>query len=107
MGGIRLVGQPSLDRLAFLNRQYFSQVENSLFPMSVFGMWACREANRLVTCREINIEPRDKCVDEVISLATEREGSREREFLRRDCIKVDRENWARVGDHSFHLDSVN
>lgn len=75
--------------------------------MSVFGMWACREANRLVACRKINIKPRDKCVNEVISLATEREGGRESEFLRRNCVKVDRENGARIGDHGFHLDCVN
>lgn len=69
VGGIRLVGQSSLHRLALLDSQYFSQVEHCLFPMRVFRMWACGEANRLVACCEIDIEPCDEGVDEIVSLA--------------------------------------
>src|SRR5437762_6870855 len=68
---VRLVGKISCHTLAFFDCENFAEVEDSLFPVGIFGMRTGREPNRFVTGRKIDVEPGNKRVDKIISLATE------------------------------------
>jgi hypothetical protein len=56
-----------------LNSQHFPQVEDSLLPVRVFCVWAGGEADRLVASSEIDVEPSDERMDEVIAAAVKSE----------------------------------
>src|ERR1700712_1484584 len=47
------------------NSQHVLKVENSLFPVSVLGVGSGGELDRLVTSRELDIEPCNQSVNEV------------------------------------------
>jgi hypothetical protein len=42
--------------------------------MRVFRVWACTKADGFMTRGEIDIEPSDKGVDEIVATAVEHEG---------------------------------
>ncbi len=65
---IRLVRQESSYTLALFHREHLSEVEHSLFPVRVLGMGACRESNGFVACGEINVEPSNQRVNEIVTL---------------------------------------
>jgi hypothetical protein len=71
---IGLILQNASDLLSLLNRQDLSQIKHRLFPMRVFRVWARTKADGLMTRGEIDIEPCNKGVDEVVATAVEHEG---------------------------------
>ena len=75
MRRIWFVGQVALHRFSFLDGQHLAQIEDRLFPMRVFRVWTCGEADRLVARCEVDVEPRDQRVDKIIALAAKLEGS--------------------------------
>jgi len=74
--------------------------------MCVLGVWTGRELDGYMTCREVDIEPRDDCVDEVTSLCVELEGGGEGQLFGGDVVEIDGEDAAGVGDAGFHFDGV-
>ena len=78
-----LVARPGVecacDGLALLDCEHVLEVEHGLFPVRVLGVWAGREADRLVACGELNVEPCDDGVDKVAAADLEREGAVEGE----------------------------
>lgn len=103
---IRRIFDHALDDLAFLHSDDFPQVEHSLLPVRVLSMRACREANRLVACGEVDVEPRDEGVDEVGTLAAELVGHLEGEVGGCDGIEIESDKRAGVSDKGLHLDGV-
>lgn len=56
---------------------------------------------------EIDIEPCDERMDEIISASIKHEGSRECKIGSRACVKIKRENCCWIGDNCLYLDSIN
>jgi len=77
---VGLVLQHTSDLLSLLYRQHFSEIEDGLFPMSIFGVRTGRETDRLVASGEINVKPCNQGVDEIITTAIERKGGGESEI---------------------------
>jgi hypothetical protein len=71
---VGLVHKDAAYLLSLLHRQNFSEVEDSLFPVSVFGVWPCGEANGLVACSEVDVKPGDQSMYEVVSSDIKGEG---------------------------------
>ncbi|KFY20163.1 hypothetical protein V493_07733, partial [Pseudogymnoascus sp. VKM F-4281 (FW-2241)] len=74
---VGLVDEDTLDLLALLHGQDLAQVEDGLLPVSVLGVWAGGEANGLVAGGEVDIEPRDEGVHEVVAAGLEDKGGGE------------------------------
>ncbi len=75
--------------------------------MCILGVWTGRELDGYVACREVDIEPRNDCVDEITSLRMQLEGGGEGELFGGDVVEIDGEDSAGVGDAGFHFDGVN
>ena len=103
---VGLVGQVSSNRLALFDGEYFSEIEDGLFPMRVLGMWPRGEADGFVAGGEVNVEPGNECVDEVIPLRPYLEGFGESELCSGDGVQVDCEDGAWICDESFHLHRI-
>ena len=103
---IRLVLQHSGNNLALFHSKDITQIEDSLFPVSVLGMRAGRESDGLVACGEVDIKPGNQSVDEVVALSRKGEGGLERGVRCLDSVKVKGNDGARVADNSLHFDSV-
>jgi len=71
---IRLVLQDASDLLSLLYCQYLPQVEHCLLPVSVFRVRAGGEADGFVAGSEVDVEPGDQGVYEVVTAAVECEG---------------------------------
>ena len=99
--------QDTTDLLALLYRQNLPQVEDSLLPVGVLGVRAGRESDWLVTCGEIDIEPGDQSVDEVVASAVESKGCCEVEILGGTGVEVESDYGKGVGYNSFDLDGIN
>lgn len=56
-----------------LNGENFAEIEDGLLPVCVFGMWTGGESNGFVAAAEINVEPCNYRVDEVVTLDIEEE----------------------------------
>lgn len=70
--GIGLVLQNTTDGFLFFNSQDIPQIKDGLLPVSVLGMRASGESDRLVARGELNVEPSDDRVDEVVALNGQR-----------------------------------
>lgn len=70
-------------------------------------MRASREADGLVARREVDIEPCDKGMYEVIASAGELVGNREGEVCRRAGVEVEGQNGRRVCHSSLDLNCIN
>lgn len=94
------------DSLVLLDGENVTQVEDGLLPVGVLGMRTGGEANGLVACGELDVEPRNQSVDEVAATGSERVRHLEREVGGRDGVKVKGDDWARIGHQRFHLHGV-
>lgn len=103
---IWFVRQETSDRLALLDRQNLSEIEDCLLPVSVFGVRASRESDRLVACGEVDVEPCDHGMNEVVSLASQLEAFRECQVLRSHGVQIDHEDWTRICDEGLHLHGI-
>lgn len=92
--------------LALLNGQDLAKVEDGLLPVSVLGVWAGGETDRLVACGEVDVEPSNEGVDEVVSSGVEDEGAGEGKVRSSAGVEVKSEDCGGVGDDCLDLDSV-
>lgn len=104
--GVGLDLQIACNLLAVLDRQHVLEVKDCLFPVGVFGVGTSREANGLVTCGEVNVEPGHKGVDEVVALDGELEGRGKGEVGHGAGVEVKGEDGRGIGDDSLELDGV-
>lgn len=104
---VGLVLQDTSDLLTLLHREDLAQVEYSLLPVSVFGVWASTKADWLVTGCEVNIEPSDQCVDEVIAASIENEGGGESQISCCASVEIKGEDGGGVGYDGLNFDGVN
>jgi hypothetical protein len=70
---IRLVLQNASDLLSLLDCKDLPQIKHRLFPMRVFCVRAGTKADGFMTRGEIDIEPSNKGVDEIVATAVEYE----------------------------------
>lgn len=103
---IGFVHEDASDLLSLLYSQDFSEIEDSLLPVGIFGMWTCRKADGFVACGKVDIEPGYQSMYEVISADIEGEGRGEGEVAGLASIKVECKNGSWVGNHSFDFDCV-
>lgn len=75
--------------------------------MRVFRVGPSRELNRLVALCELDIEPGNDGVNEVISAGVECEGCDEGKVLGLDGVQVEGDNSGGVSDYGLHVDDVN
>jgi len=74
--------------------------------MCVFRVRARRELDRLVASAELNIEPSDDSMDEVISSCAQVEWPTEGQVFDRDSIEVEADQRVRVSHDCLHLHGV-
>jgi hypothetical protein len=91
---------------ALLDGQDFAQVENGLLPVSVLGMGTGAESNWLVASSEVNVEPCDESVDEVVATAIEDKGRGECEVGGCAGVEIEGEDCGWVGDNSLDFDGI-
>lgn len=96
----------ALDLLAVLYGEDVLDVEDGLFPVGVLGVRASGEADGLVAGGEVDVEPGDKGMDEVISLGGEGEGSVEGEVGGGASVEVEGEHGNGVSDDRLKIDSI-
>lgn len=84
------------DFLAALDGQDVLEVEDGLFPVGVFGVGAGGEADGLVACGEVNVEPGHEGVDKVVALDGDFEGRGKGEVGHGACVEVESEDGGRV-----------
>lgn len=94
-------GQLACDLLAGLDGEHIGEVEDSLLPVSVLGVWAGAEAYRLVASRELDVEPGDHGVDVVCAAYREAVWEGECEVGDGAGVEIEGEYGARVSDHSL------
>jgi hypothetical protein len=70
-------------------------------------MWASGEADGLVAGGEVDVEPRDQGVDEVIAGNRELEGDLESQIVCGALVKIEREDGGGFGDSGLDLDGIN
>jgi hypothetical protein len=92
---------------SLLHGQDFSEVEDGLFPVRIFGVRACGEANGLMACCEVDIEPCDQGMYEIISTDVKGEGRGESEVGSCACVEIEGEDSGWISDYGFNFDSVN
>ena len=103
---VGLVLENSTDRLLFLNSQDIPEIENGLLPVSILGVRTSGESDGLVASSELNIEPRDDGVDEVVTLDGKRVWDFEGQVCWCDCVQIQGEHGAGVRDNSLHFNSI-
>jgi len=81
VSGIWLHLEHSCHLLSLFTCQVVVQIEDSLFPVSVWGLWSCGESYPLVTLGKLNVEKSDKRLTIIISLQLEMEGTGERNIF--------------------------
>lgn len=96
----------AVDLLAVLCGQDILDVENGLFPVSVLGVRAGREADGLVAGGEVDVEPRNESVDEVVSLGSQSKACVEGEIGGGAGVEIEGQDGDRVGNDSLKIDSV-
>lgn len=104
---IWLVIQDTLDLLALLHGQHFTEVEDGLLPVSVFCVRASGEADGFVAGCEVDVKPGDEGVDEIVAADIEGEGECEGEIGGCAGIEVEGYDGGGVGDYGFDFDGVN
>lgn len=96
----------AVDLLSVLCGQDILDVENGLFPVSVLGVRAGREADGLVAGGEVDVEPRNESVDEVVSLGGQGEACVEGEVGGGAGVEIEGQNGDGVGNDSLEIDSI-
>lgn len=96
----------ALNLLTLLDGEDVLEVEDGLLPVSVLGVGAGREADGLVAGGEVNVEPGDKGVDEVIAPGDELEVGLESQIGSGAGVKVESQDVDGVSDDSLNVDSV-
>lgn len=104
---VRPVVERALDLLALLDGEDLVEVEDGLLPVGVLGVGAGGEADGLVAGRELDVEPGDHGVDEVVAAGGEVEGAREGQVGGCALVEVEGEDARGVGDDGLDLDRVN
>lgn len=89
-----------------LHGEHLAQVEHGLLPVRVLCVWAGRKADWLVACGEVNIEPCDKGVYEVVAAAVEDEWGGEGEVCGCAGVEIEGKDGGGVGDNGLDLDGV-
>ena len=74
--------------------------------MCVFCVGAGRETDRLVAGGEVDIEPCNECVDEVITSAVKDEGRGKGKVCSRAGVEVEGQDGGRVSYNSFDFDGI-
>ena len=74
--------------------------------MSVFGVWACRESDRLVAGGKLDIEPSDESMNEIASSRHHLERCFECEVGRFNGIEIDCHNSSWISNTGLCLHSV-
>lgn len=96
----------ALDLLAVLDGEDVLDVEDGLFPVSVLGVRAGGEADGLVAGGEVDVEPGNEGVDEIIALSGEGEGGVESEVGDGAGVEVEGEHGDGIGDDGLQVDSI-
>jgi hypothetical protein len=78
-----------------------------LFPVRIFGVRACGEADGFMACCEVDVEPGDQGMYEVISSDVKGEGRGESEITGLAGVEVEGENSSWICDYRFDFDGVN
>lgn len=104
--GVGLDLQDARDLLARLDGEHVLEVEDGLLPVGVLCVRAGGEADRLVAGREVDVEPGDEGVDEVVALDGQLEGGGEGQVGRGAGVEVEGEDGHGVGDDRLELDRV-
>lgn len=81
--------QRTLDLLALLDGKDILQVKDRLLPVGVLGVGARGEANGLVAGGELDVEPGDERVDEIVAPRGQLEGAAEGEIGGLDFVEVE------------------
>jgi hypothetical protein len=103
---IGLVRQSTFDLLPTFDSKNFLQIEHRLLPVRVFRVWAGRELDRLVACRELNVKPCDDSMDEIATPAVKREVDNKGEILGCDSVQVKGEDAGGISYYGLHVDRV-
>lgn len=96
----------ALDLLAVLHGEDVLDVEDGLFPVGVLGVRAGGEADGLVAGGEVDVEPGNEGVDEVIALSGEGEGGVEGEVGGGAGVEVEGEHGDGIGDDRLEVDGI-
>lgn len=104
--GVWSVGKNTTDLLTLLDGQDITEVEDSLLPVSVLGVWASGEADWLVAGSEVDVEPGDDGVDEVVAAGVEEKWGGEGKVGESAFVEVEGEDGGWVGDNSLDFDGV-
>ena len=78
----------SFNLLTRINRQVVSDVEYSLFPVSVGRFWRGSEADLLVGFAEVHAKVGDECVDVVITTTSQGKVDGELEVFYFNCVEI-------------------
>lgn len=96
----------ALDLLALGDGEDVLEVEDGLLPVRVLGVGAGREADGLVAGREVNVEPGDQGVDEVVAAAGQLEGHVEGQVGDGARVQVEREDGDGLRHGRLDFDSI-
>lgn len=121
--GLELIGDPDvevapvlrigadveaeLDLLAVLDGKDVLKVEDGLLPVSVLGVGAGGEADGLVAGGEVDVEPRDKGVDEVVTLDGQVKFGGEGQVGNGASVEIEGEDRGGVGYDGLDVDGIN
>lgn len=103
---VGLVHEDAAYLFSLLHGQDFSEVEDGLFPVCVFGVRACGEADGFMACCEVDVEPGDEGMYEVVSSNIESEGRGESKVGGFAGVEVEGQDSSWISDHGFDFDSV-
>jgi len=81
-------------------------VEDSLFPMRVFGLRTRAEPNRFMTCFKSNVKPCNNSMNKVLSRSTQLKVGSEFEIVDSTRIQVEIENLVRIRDKRLEIHCV-
>ena len=96
----------ALDLLTSLDGQNVLEVEDGLLPVGVLGVGAGGEADGLVAGGEVDVEPGDEGVDEIIALGFQLEVAGEGEVGGGAGVQVKSQDQGRVSDDGLEVDGV-
>lgn len=103
---IRAADQRAVHLFTLLDCEHVLEVEHRLLPVSVFCVWASREGNGLVACREFNVKPSHKSVNEVVAAGSQVKWYAVGQVGNSALVQVEGEDTCGVGNNGLHLDGV-
>lgn len=95
-----------MDLLALLHGKHVLEVEDGLLPVGVLCVRAGREGDSLVAGGELDVEPGNERVDEIVAAGGEIVGDAVGEIGDGAGVEVESENGGGIGDDGLHLDGV-